>query len=162
MKVKTVFFLINFQFLVGLGFAQSNSVKQKPQNYEDTIALAKSMISSMEFSQLEFYFENYRAQNEFQAEHLTNDIMGMIEEKYFDLKSRMIFNLEIFIPENIHFDTYSDSLQYAKTYIDELGYSLLSRMLERYRFLKHTQPSLVNQEVLSYMEEKFNTLSNEN
>jgi len=54
------------------------------------------------------------------------------------------------IPQN-----YEDSLSLAKSMIDQLGFTDLSKQRERFTFLNRTQPSRINQEILIYIEEKY-------
>jgi hypothetical protein len=54
------------------------------------------------------------------------------------------------IPQN-----YEDSLNLAKSMIDQLGFTDLSKQRERFTFLNRTQPSRINQEILIYIEEKY-------
>lgn len=160
--MKTLLVVINFQLLLCLGYAQTTAENYQPQNYADSIALAKSMINNMDFDFLEGMRKNYRSQNEHQDPKITEDIMALLEKRYEFLSSRRLFNSDLFIPENIVVSNYDDSLQLIKTLIDDLGFSQVPKIAERYRYLNFTNPEMVNKEVLNYLEEKLKTVAHEN
>jgi ABC-type transport system substrate-binding protein len=54
------------------------------------------------------------------------------------------------VPQN-----YQDSLNLAKSLIDQLGYTDLSKQRERFTYLNREQPSQINKEILIYIEEKY-------
>lgn len=53
---------------------------------------------------------------------------------------------------------YSDSLQLAKSMVDQLSPSELTKQRERFIYLNRTQPSKIHKDVLVYIEEKYKNL----
>jgi len=160
--MKTLLVVINFQLLLCLGFAQTTAENYQPQNYADSIALAKSMIQTLEFDFLEGLRASYRAQNVHQDSKITDDVMNLLDQRYQYLSARRLFNTDLFIPDNIIVTSYNDSLHLVKLLIEDLGFSQVPKIVERYRYLYFKQPELVNKEVLSYLEEKFKAVAHEN
>ena len=53
---------------------------------------------------------------------------------------------------------YSDSLQLAKSMVDQLSPSELTKQRERFIYLNRTLPSKIHKDVLVYIEEKYKNL----
>lgn len=162
--MRKLLLLVGFYTLSTCGFTQTNSLGGEPKTYKDSLVLAKSMIDDLTFSSLQPILENYRQLNKLQPSKLNNDVLHLLENKYVSMTDRMMFHLELDFPiiNNEAFQSNADSLSYVKSLIDDLGFSKLEYVLERYRYLNHTQPLLVNKELLTYLEEKQKNLSNEN
>lgn len=64
------------------------------------------------------------------------------------------FSQEVKIPQN-----YSDSLALAKSMLDQLAPSEISKQRERFIYLNRTQPSKINEDILIYLNEKFKSIT---
>ncbi len=162
--MKKIVLFISIYFVSLIGFSQSEMNSNSPQNYQDTLSLAQSMINEVELSNLTNILQEYKVLNSIDPSEINSDVLKMLEQRYLYFTETFLFNLELRIEglQQMNLQSYSDSLNVVKAAIDDLGFSQIGRILEKYRFLSHTQPNSVNQEVLVYLEEKNKTLSNEN
>jgi|GEM_PF-2575099 len=64
------------------------------------------------------------------------------------------YSQEVKIPQN-----YSDSLTLAKSMIDQLAPSEISKQRERFIYLNRTQPSKINEDILVYLNDKFKSIT---
>lgn len=162
--MKKIILFISIHFVSLLGFSQSETNSNSPQNYQDTLSLAQSMINELELSKLKNILKEYKVLHSTDPSKINTDVLKMLEQRYLYFTENFLFNLELRIDglQQMNLQSYSDSLNVVKSAIDDLGFSQIGRVLETYRFLSHTQPNLVNQDVLIYLEEKNKTFSNEN
>ncbi len=162
--MRKLLLLVGFCAFAMCGIAQTISAVGEPKTYEDSLILAKSMIDDLTFSSLESILENYRHLNKVEPSKINHDVLNLLENKYKSMTDLMMFHLELDFPitENMNLQSHADSISYVKSLIDDIGFSKVPYVLERYRYLNQIKPALVNKELLNYLEEKQLNLFNEN
>lgn len=162
--MKKIILFISIHLMTLNGITQTESTQFAPQNYNDSLKLAQSMINELDYSTLPPILEGYTALNGSDPSNINRDVLLMLQQRYEYITKNRLFNLDVIISDlkMKELTSYSDSLYLVKSAIDDLGFSQIGTVLEKYRFLAHTQPAMVNKDVLVYLEEKNKSFSNEN